>query len=207
MSDAVTEIDLASVFAGDPSALLVLAPDLVVRAANPAYLQAFRVGRHDLVGRHLPEVLPAVVPDEKAAQTLLGSLCRVATSGTPDHVWLPPLNERAADDGGEPAPLLAVSAPVTDSAGELSAIVHRVEAVTAPHPLLEQARTELEQLREALVTRAVIDQAKGIVMARQGVGPDGAFAVLVRESQHRNVKVRQIAAELVATTTAPTLEQ
>ncbi|MGH3315686.1 MAG: GAF and ANTAR domain-containing protein [Nocardioidaceae bacterium] len=54
-----------------------------------------------------------------------------------------------------------------------------------------------EQLREALVQRAVIDQALGILMAEQGCDPDTAFAILREASQHQNRKLRDVAAEIV----------
>jgi|GEM_PF-707565 len=54
--------------------------------------------------------------------------------------------------------------------------------------------TELsDQLRSALDSRAVIDQAKGILMSRGRYGADTAFAQLVAESRRSNVKVRDIA--------------
>lgn len=52
-------------------------------------------------------------------------------------------------------------------------------------------------LDEAMRSRAVIEQAKGIIMARSGMSPEGAFDVLVRASQQENRKLRAIAAELV----------
>jgi AmiR/NasT family two-component response regulator len=48
-----------------------------------------------------------------------------------------------------------------------------------------------------MATRAVIDQAKGIVMGRQGVTADEAFTLITRMSQNRNLKVRDIAAQIV----------
>ncbi len=48
-------------------------------------------------------------------------------------------------------------------------------------------------LRCALTSRAVIDQAKGILMARLGVDAEGAFARLVTVSNRLNVKVRALA--------------
>ncbi len=51
-------------------------------------------------------------------------------------------------------------------------------------------------LRCALSSRAVIDQAKGVLMARFGVDAEGAFALLVTVSNRLNVKVRALA-ELV----------
>ena len=52
-------------------------------------------------------------------------------------------------------------------------------------------------LDEAMRSRAVIEQAKGIIMARTGVSADAAFEILVRASQRENRKLRTIATELV----------
>lgn len=60
-----------------------------------------------------------------------------------------------------------------------------------------QARDLTEQLRAALTSRAVIDQAKGIVMAVNHVDPDAAFGLLVAQSQRDNIKLRDLAARLV----------
>jgi hypothetical protein len=43
----------------------------------------------------------------------------------------------------------------------------------------------------------VIEQAKGIIMAQDGCGPEEAFDVLRRASQRTNVKVRELAAQIV----------
>jgi GAF domain-containing protein len=66
------------------------------------------------------------------------------------------------------------------------------------------ARTLSENLEQAMVSRATIEQAKGIIMRTLGCGPDEAIEVLVRQSQHQNIKLRDIAAELVANTARPT---
>jgi PAS domain-containing protein len=55
-------------------------------------------------------------------------------------------------------------------------------------------------LERALVARQVIDEAKGIVMAQRGCTADEAFAHLATLSQHRNVKVRDLAKQLVEQT-------
>jgi GAF domain-containing protein len=54
-----------------------------------------------------------------------------------------------------------------------------------------------EELRHGLVSRAVIDQAKGILMVQHGLTADQAFAVLTRFSQQENRKLREVAADLV----------
>jgi GAF domain-containing protein len=57
-----------------------------------------------------------------------------------------------------------------------------------------------EQMRMAMKSRAVIEQAKGIIMARDHCDPNQAFIVLTRTSQTRNVKLRDVAEEIVAST-------
>ncbi|MCM3660395.1 GAF and ANTAR domain-containing protein [Georgenia satyanarayanai] len=54
------------------------------------------------------------------------------------------------------------------------------------------------QLQAALTSRAVIDQAIGVVMGQNRCGADEAFAVLRTASQNRNVKLRAVAEEIVA---------
>jgi GAF domain-containing protein len=58
-----------------------------------------------------------------------------------------------------------------------------------------------EQLRDALATRAVIDQALGILMGQNRCDHDTAFAILRTSSQHQNRKLHDIAAEIVKATT------
>jgi AmiR/NasT family two-component response regulator len=49
----------------------------------------------------------------------------------------------------------------------------------------------------ALDSRAVIAQAKGILMGRHGLSADAAFDLLSKESQLTNRKLRDIAQDLV----------
>ena len=51
-------------------------------------------------------------------------------------------------------------------------------------------------------SRAVINQAMGIIMLTHGVSADDAFKVLTRQSQQTNVKLRTVAARFVAAATA-----
>ncbi|MEV0623958.1 GAF and ANTAR domain-containing protein [Nonomuraea sp. NPDC050404] len=53
------------------------------------------------------------------------------------------------------------------------------------------------QLKEALTTRAIIDQALGIVMAQRRCTAQRAFEILRHVSQDKNVKLHQIAASIV----------
>jgi GAF domain-containing protein len=56
---------------------------------------------------------------------------------------------------------------------------------------------ERETLSEALQSRKVIGQAIGIVMERYQMNEDRAFAFLVRASSHANIKLRDVAQELI----------
>ena len=64
--------------------------------------------------------------------------------------------------------------------------------------LLESREALARQLERAMASRAVIEQAKGIIMARTGCSAEEAFAVLARRSQNANRKLHDLAAEVVA---------
>ena len=61
------------------------------------------------------------------------------------------------------------------------------------------ARDMADNLQTALETRAVIDQAKGILMERHKLTADRAFQLLARASMTSNRKLRDIATDLVHT--------
>lgn len=80
-------------------------------------------------------------------------------------------------------------------ADQVAAIIFSIEA--------HQATTRLAQgLADAMRTRAVIEQAKGILAAERRVTPDQAFQLLVELSQHSNIKLRDVAVRLVEERTA-----
>lgn len=67
------------------------------------------------------------------------------------------------------------------------------------HPTtLARSHERIDQLTEALETREVIAQAKGIIMAKESCDADEAFSVLRRISQHTHRKLRDVAVEIVA---------
>ena len=55
-----------------------------------------------------------------------------------------------------------------------------------------------QNLATAMQSRAVIEQAKGILMGIQRCSADAAFQILVRASQRENRKLREIAEDVVA---------
>ena len=76
-------------------------------------------------------------------------------------------------------------------AGPAAVSVHNVQ-------LLHRVQTQAVQLETAMRTRAVIDQAIGILRSRSGGSAEEAFGRLRQLSQAQNVKLAVIAEELVS---------
>ncbi|MFJ3671026.1 ANTAR domain-containing protein [Streptomyces sp. NPDC090106] len=56
-----------------------------------------------------------------------------------------------------------------------------------------ELQEEVEQLKEAVASHAVVDQAIGMMVALGRVSPDQGWVVLKDVSQHTNVKLRNVA--------------
>jgi GAF domain-containing protein len=66
-----------------------------------------------------------------------------------------------------------------------------------------QLRDQARNMRVAMDSRAVIEQAKGVLMAQRHVDADQAFDILREASQRYNRKLRDIALGIVASTQEP----
>jgi len=91
---------------------------------------------------------------------------------------------------------------------ELDAVVLELyttaaEAAIRAEQRFLKAREKADQLRAALTSRAVIDQAKGVLMGAHAITADEAFTMLVEHSQHENVKLREVAEGLIARVIQP----
>ena len=97
----------------------------------------------------------------------------------------------------------ALQSGVFDVAAEKTAAMFAEQAavVLANAEAFTRAQTAAVNLGEALTSRAVIDMAKGILMARERCNPDEAFDRLRILSQTHHRKLRDIAQELVDGTT------
>ena len=71
------------------------------------------------------------------------------------------------------------------------------------HAAAEEHRARIAQLEEALESHAVVDQARGILMAVHRIDAEAAWGLLVRVSSHENIKVRTLAEAVIAIVTAP----
>ena len=93
----------------------------------------------------------------------------------------------------------ATAGAFDDAAIELARAFADYGAVVLVNAALIASRTDLAtQLERAMVSRATIEQAKGILMGRLAVDADAAFGELVRRSQRANRKLRDVAADIVA---------
>lgn len=68
---------------------------------------------------------------------------------------------------------------------------------------LAQEKDQVENLHQALASRDVIGQAKGILMERERLSADQAFEMLRRASQHLNLKLREVAERVAETGERP----
>jgi GAF domain-containing protein len=92
------------------------------------------------------------------------------------------------------------SAAAAEAAREVAeAIAVAVANADAHARLGEQARN----MELAMQSRAVIEQAKGVLMAQRGVDAEGAFELLRDASQRYNRKLRDIATGIVASVSEP----
>jgi AmiR/NasT family two-component response regulator len=78
--------------------------------------------------------------------------------------------------------------------------MHATRAVLALIDDVEALRVENRQLREALEGRALIERAKGMLMARRGCDEATAFEMLVALSRQQQRKVRAVAADFTDNT-------
>jgi ANTAR domain/GAF domain len=138
----------------------------------------------------------------------------------PDPRW-PALASRPTDSGAEAVVSYRLTAPgriAEDSvAGSLNSYAETPQAfgdeaqeiglILAAHASVGmravRERESVEQfgrqLHEALSSRDVIGQAKGILMERLRITPEEAFDTLRRSSQRLNLKLREIAEKLAET--------
>jgi GAF domain-containing protein len=103
---------------------------------------------------------------------------------------------------GQPAGALNLYAPSASAFGPAEAqraadFAHNASGALALAVRLATHAALIEQLRSSLASRTVIDQALGIIMARERCTQDRAFSILRSASQNSNVKLRDIANAIV----------
>ena len=149
-------------------------------------------------------LLAAVHPDDRSrVRRALTDSCSTGTPFAVEHRVLRP-------DGGVRT-LVLVGEPENgpDGVTALSGLLVDVTdgRPAEPAALDEQVRlleTEVEQLRTAMASRAVIEQAKGVLMLLMGCGDQVAFDLLAHISSHTHRKVRDVAGTIVGSASGGT---
>lgn len=77
------------------------------------------------------------------------------------------------------------------------ALVSQPAPADLPADRVRELAAEVEQLRAAMASRAVIEQAKGVLMLLTSIDEQRAFALLTHISSHTHRKVRDVAADVV----------
>jgi GAF domain-containing protein len=135
--------------------------------------------------------------DDMAAEGRWPAFCRAAAeAGFASCLVLPLRTDR------QPAGAVALygrEPGVFRGAAHDIALLVAAQGGTAVHNagLYRTCRRMVESLHAGLESRAVIEQAKGILHAELGVTPAEAFRLLSRYSQNTNQRVRKISAGLV----------
>ena len=135
--------------------------------------------------------------DDTAAECRWPAFCRAAAdAGFAACLVLPLRTDR--QPGGAVA-LYGQEPNVFRGAAHDIALLVAAQGGAAVHnaALYGTCRRMVESLHAGLESRAVIEQAKGILHAELGVSPAEAFRLLSRYSQNTNQRVRKISARLV----------
>ena len=138
------------------------------------------------------------VPDVTADDRWPGYTGAAAAAGIASVLGVP------FELGGEARAALNIYSDQTDKYDEaaIEAIVHQVGLASSALRLavrLAGHRDTEADLQAALASRTTIDLAVGIVMAQNRCPQQQAVQILKAASSHRNIKLRDLAAELVAT--------
>ena len=194
--EGVPGVDAASVAVGDPAEpeLLATSSSLAQSGDGVQYLtgggptfDAYRSGRvavtGDLCGDPRYPALARSAPGDVRSAVALPVPDPGADGGAVGVVTLYARGRDALDAPGT----AEAAAPFVAAAGALVRDARLVAALVA----------ERDQLQDGLRHRAPIEQAKGMIMATRGCGPDEAFRVLVRLSNVANRKLRDVAREYV----------
>ena len=148
--DRAHPVDFARLFAGLPTAYMVMSPDLVIVEANEAYLQLLGRTRQELVGRPVFEAFPPTPDalDEEGRNPLQTSFERARDTGLPDVMPLfryGVLDPRTGEVAERHWSL--ISAPLLGDDGSTLLVLQRVEDVTDYVREREGQRAEAERGR------------------------------------------------------------
>lgn len=153
-------------------------------------------GMFEIHGFQPGEVLPSTDlvmihkhPEDRPA--VESAFLQVRETGESFSTW-----HRIVDAQGQLRQVLAVGEGIWDASGVLIGL--RGHLVDLSAQLRRSTAVQVEEAVNAMAqSRPVIEQVKGGLMVRFGLDPDAAFEVLRHYSQAVNVKVRDLARQMV----------
>lgn len=193
------------VVTGDPMASLTVRPrhggNPTTRAATDAVSRSldewqYEHGEGPCVTAH-EEVVSCVVPDLDR-EPPFADFAHVALDAGVHGVASFPLLVRDDLSIGSLNLFYRTTDAIDDAVAATGARLATTLAPTLANFLTYQGAVELTgQLEEALEGRAVIERAKGLLMARLDIDDEAAFQLLSTQSQQQNERVREVAAGLL----------
>ena len=181
----------------DAIAAAVVATDTAGRIFyfNRAAEQLYGYSRQQMLGANVMELLVEPV-DQISAEEIMSSVL----SG---HRWSGPFRVRCS--GGAVIVVRITDTPISehgrvvgvigvaeDIAGDSS-----VDAAAVSERIESRSARLADQMRQAMESRAVIEQAKGMLIGAHGCTPDQAFQMLSESSQRANRKLHDLATAMV----------
>jgi PAS domain S-box-containing protein len=171
-------------------AALVLRSDAVIVYASPAVRQLFGWDDDEVVGE---SAIPLLHPEDRAA---LADFLAAVVRQPGAH---PPLEMRVRR-GGQWVWAEAALTNLLDDPAVRGVVCNLRLAVR--RTAQEEAENRAAQLRTALVSRIVIEQAKGFLACRHGVGVEEAFERLRTYARSNNLDIHDASRKVLADETS-----
>jgi PAS domain S-box-containing protein len=181
----------------DAIAAAVVATDRAGRIFyfNRAAEQLYGYSRQQMLGANVMELLVEPV-DLISAEEIMSSVLsghrwsgqfRVRRSG--GAVIVVRITDTPISEHGRVVGVIGVAEDIAgDSSVDAAAVSERIESRSA---------RLADQMRQAMESRAVIEQAKGMLIGAHGCSPDEAFQMLSESSQRANRKLHDLATAMV----------
>ncbi len=160
----------------------------------------YKVVARLVTGAPLLEEVRAVQPDiviidmESPDRDILESMRSISRDAPRPIVMFA---ERSDSDTIQAAVRAGVSAYVVDGLTD-KRIRPIMEVAIARFREYEALRRELEQTRNQLADRKVVEQAKGLLMKRRGMDEEEAYQSLRKMAMDRNQRIAEVARNLIA---------
>lgn len=166
-------------------AALVLRSDAVVTYASPAVQQLFGWEAESLVGT---SIIPRLHPEDRSS---LADFLGAVVSQPGAH---PPVEIRLLRDGTWVWAEAALTNLLDDPL--VRGVVCNVR-LSSSRAAKEQAELRVQQLETALESRAIIEQAKGFLIARHRLTPEDAYQLLRSHARAHQITIHDVCRRVV----------